>query len=616
MRDHAEPLPGRMPRFTCWRLLTAGLLCCALAWPGAAGAQTGENVLVVINTSQPDSVKIGEYYATVRRVPANNVVRISAGTAEVVSRESYERTIEQPVGKWIARHSLQDKVLYLVLAKGVPLRISGTSGREGTESSVDSELTLLYRKLAGIRTAVIGRVENPYYLNQGALSEAKPFTRFAADIYLVTRLDGFTAGDVIKLIDRAQAPGRDGKIVLDQPSQTTERIGDRWVIEAGDRIRELPGERLVLETTPAPASSDAPVLGFFSWGSNDPSNRLRRHDLSFANGAIAATFVSTDGRTFVEPDDTWTPGARPGADADSLAADLVREGLTGVIANVSEPYLDATARPQIFFPAYLTGFNLAESFYLSMPYLSWQTIVIGDPLCAPFQQTPLRRADIDKGMDAETELPALFAERLLARTAASGLNVEGVKILLKADARLARDPEINIEPLLKRAVEVEPKLTAVNLRLATLLEARAEFDQAIEQYRAVIAVEPQNLIALNNLAYALAERKQRPKEALTFAEKAYGLSPTPEIADTLGWVHHLLGDDTAALPLLERAAAAAPPRVDILIHAAIVHAALNDFTKARLELQAAERLDPRIGARADVQQLRARLKLEIVVPRS
>jgi uncharacterized protein (TIGR03790 family) len=587
-----------------------------LAWPGAAGAQTGENVLVVINTSQPDSVKIGEYYATVRRVPANNVVRISAGTAEVVSRESYERTIEQPVGKWIARHSLQDKVLYLVLAKGVPLRISGTSGREGTESSVDSELTLLYRKLAGIRTAVIGRVENPYYLNQGALSEAKPFTRFAADIYLVTRLDGFTAGDVIKLIDRAQAPGRDGKIVLDQPSQTTERIGDRWVIEAGDRIRELPGERLVLETTPAPASSDAPVLGFFSWGSNDPSNRLRRHDLSFANGAIAATFVSTDGRTFVEPDDTWTPGARPGADADSLAADLVREGLTGVIANVSEPYLDATARPQIFFPAYLTGFNLAESFYLSMPYLSWQTIVIGDPLCAPFQQTPLRRADIDKGMDAETELPALFAERLLARTAASGLNVEGVKILLKADARLARDPEINIEPLLKRAVEVEPKLTAVNLRLATLLEARAEFDQAIEQYRAVIAVEPQNLIALNNLAYALAERKQRPKEALTFAEKAYGLSPTPEIADTLGWVHHLLGDDTAALPLLERAAAAAPPRVDILIHAAIVHAALNDFTKARLELQAAERLDPRIGARADVQQLRARLKLEIVVPRS
>jgi uncharacterized protein (TIGR03790 family) len=616
MRDHAEPFPGRIVRFTRRRLLAAGLVGCALAWPGAARAQTGENVLVVINTSQPASVKVGEYYATARRVPGNNVVRISAGTAELVSREDYERTIEQPIGNWLARHSLQDKVLYLVLAKGVPLRISGTSGRDGTESSVDSELTLLYRKLAGIRTAVVGRVENPYYLNQGALSEAKPFTRFVADIYLVTRLDGFTAEDAIKLIDRAQAPARNGKIVLDQPGESTERIGDKWVIEAGDRIKELLGDRLVLETTPAPASSAAPVLGFFSWGSNDPSNQLRRHNLRFANGAIAATFVSTDGRTFVEPADTWVPGARPGADSESLAADLVREGLTGVVANVSEPYLEATARPQIFFPAYLTGFNLAESFYLSMPYLGWQTIVIGDPLCAPFQQTPLRRADIDKGMDAETELPALFAERQLARLAESGLNVEGLKILLRADARLARDPGINVEPLLRRAVEIEPKLTVVNLRLAARHEARAEFDQAIEQYRAVIAIEPQNAIALNNLAYALAERKQLPKEALPIAQKAYRLAQTPDVADTVGWIHHLLGDDESALPWLERAAAAAPRSVEILIHAAVVHAALSDLTKARQELQAAETLDPRIATRPDVQQLRARLKLEIVAPNS
>jgi hypothetical protein len=43
-------------------------------------------------------------------------------------------------------------------------------------------------------------------------------------------------------------------------------------------------------------------------------------------------------------------------------------------------------RPQTLFPAYLSGFNLAESFYLSIPALSWQTVVIGDPLCRPFKQ--------------------------------------------------------------------------------------------------------------------------------------------------------------------------------------------------------------------------------------
>ncbi|HYN08734.1 MAG TPA: TIGR03790 family protein [Vicinamibacterales bacterium] len=610
MRDSAEPVSGRLIRFTQRRLLTACLVACALAWPDAARAQTAENVLVVINASHPASVKVGEHYVAVRKVPGKNIVRLTAGAAETISREEYERTIEQPIGNWLARHSLQDKVLYLVLAKGVPLRISGTPGRDGTASSVDSELTLLYRKLAGIRTAVVGRVENPYYLHQGALSEAKPFTRFLADIYLVTRLDGFTADDAIKLIDRAQAPARDGKIVLDQPGESTERIGDKWIIEAGDRIKELPGDRLLLETTAAPAASSAPVLGFFSWGSNDPAHRIRRHPLSFAKGALAATFVSTDGRTFTEPPESWVPGARPGADSESLAGDLIREGVTGVIANVSEPYLDATARPQIFFPAYLTGFNLAESFYLSMPFLGWQTIVVGDPLCAPFQQTPLRGEDIDKGMDAETELPALFAERRLARLAETGLNVESLKILLSADARLARDDGANIEPLLRRAIEVEPRLTIAHLRLAAMHEARAEFDQAIEQYRAVIAVEPQNVIALNNLAYALSERKQQPKEALPLALKAYRLAQTPDIADTVGWIHHLLGEDQAALPWLEQAAAGSPNSVEILIHAAVVHAALNDLTKARQELQAAEKLDPRIGTRSDVQKLRTRLKLE------
>jgi len=44
-----------------------------------------------------------------------------------------------------------------------------------------------------------------------------------------------------------------------------------------------------------------------------------------------------------------------------------------------------------------------------MPYLSWQTVVIGDPLCAPFPRRVLQPADIDKGIDPATELPALFA---------------------------------------------------------------------------------------------------------------------------------------------------------------------------------------------------------------
>jgi uncharacterized protein (TIGR03790 family) len=609
MHERAKHHRGRF--VTQPRRLAAWTFVLGLACPGALAAQTGTNVLVVVNSSSPDSLRVGEYYATARMVPDKNVVRIATSATETIDRPDFERTIEQPIGAWLARHSLQDQVLYIVLTKGVPLRITGTSGRNGTSASVDSELTLLYRKLVGPRPQVVGRVDNPYFLGEAAVSEAKPFTRHVADIYLVTRLDGYRVEDAIGLIDRGRSAVRTGRVVLDQ-SGAPDRIGDRWLQETAARLEKIPGERAVLERTAAPAASSAPVLGYFSWGSNDPANRVRRIGLPFSNGALAGMFVSADGRTFSEPKAEWIPGTRSGPDAESLAGDLIREGVTGLAANVSEPFLDATVRPQILFPAYLSGFNLAEAFYLAMPALGWQGIVIGDPLCAPFKETPVRRADIDKGMDLATELPALFAERRLAALSGTGLNPDGLKILLKADARLARDEGANIEPLLKRAVEVEPRLTIANLHLAAIYEARSEHDLAIEQYRAAIGVDPENRVALNNLAYALAERKQLPKEALPLAEKAYRLAQSPETADTLGWIHHLLGDDAAAAPLLEKAVAEAPDSVDILVHAAIVHAALNNPARARLELQKAGKLDPRIDERPDVRALRARLKLEIV----
>src|SRR6266545_4919884 len=95
-------------------------------------------------------------------------------------------------------------------------------------------------------------------------------------------------------------------------------------------------------------------------------------------------------------------------------ADLLREGVTGAAAHVDEPFLDATIRPEILFPAYASGRNLAEAFYAAMPYLSWQTIIVGDPLCAPFPHAALSREDADPPIDPATELPAHFAARQLA----------------------------------------------------------------------------------------------------------------------------------------------------------------------------------------------------------
>jgi uncharacterized protein (TIGR03790 family) len=582
------------------------LLAGGLFGSAPAAAQTADNVLVVINTASPASIAVGEYYVKARHVSDTHVVRLSTSTAELIERAEYQRTIETPIATWLARHSLQDRILYVVLTKGVPLRINGTTGREGTASSVDSELTLLYRKLTGLQTTVVGRVANPYFATDTPPSETKPFTRFIADIYLVTRLDGFTAEDAMKLVDRALAPASNGTIVLDQRGGD-KNIGDRWLQETANRLQGS-AARVLFETTPVPAATSDQVLGYFSSGSNDPSNRFRRHGIKFANGALAGMFVSTDARTFVEPPDDWVPGTSRPPGADSLAGDLIREGVTGLVANVAEPYFDATARPQVIFPAYLAGFNLAESFYLSIPFLGWQTIVIGDPLCVPFPRKPLTTNEIDKGMDLTTELPALFAERRLALLSDGGIKVDGLKLLLMADARVARDEATNVEPLLRKAVEIDPRLTVAYFRLAGSYEQRREYDEAIAVYRRILEIEPANPVALNNLAYALGEHRKQPAEALPLAEKAYALAPLPAVADTVGWIHHLLGDDEAARPWIEKAIAGNQDGVDSLIHAATIYASLQDLGKAREILQAAEKLDPAIDARPDVKALRVRLK--------
>src|SRR5206468_5436359 len=112
--------------------------------------------------------------------------------AEEITRHDYELKIEQPIAEWLTANQAQDRILYVVLTKDVPLRIGGTGGANGTVASVDSELVLLYRKLYGGRFPVDGRLTNPLFVGEGSVSKAERFTHRTYDMYLVGRLDGYT----------------------------------------------------------------------------------------------------------------------------------------------------------------------------------------------------------------------------------------------------------------------------------------------------------------------------------------------------------------------------------------------------------------------------------------
>ena len=74
----------------------------------------------------------------------------------------------------------------------------------------------------------------------------------------------------------------------------------------------------------------------------------------------------------------------------------------------------------------------------------------------------------------------------------------------------------------------------------------------VGQYQAVLAVQPENVVANNNLAWIMADTD--PAAALGFADAAYRQAPDDtDVADTYGWVLHLNGSSEKALQILEKA---------------------------------------------------------------
>ena len=220
------------------RFLIAGTVAVSLCGSLQSAAQDGTNVLVVANEANRASVQIAEEYVAARAVPNDQLLRLKIGNSERLSRADFEQQIQRPVGAWLAAHGLQDRILYIVLTKGVPLQISGSSGRQGSAASVDSELALLYRRLTGISVPTNGPVANPYFARSPEeIKSARPFNRATYDTYLVTRLDGFSTADALGLITRGHAPRQDGRILMDAPLVTGDPRID-WMDVAATRLRE------------------------------------------------------------------------------------------------------------------------------------------------------------------------------------------------------------------------------------------------------------------------------------------------------------------------------------------------------------------------------------------
>ncbi len=116
-----------------------------------------------------------------------------------------------------------------------------------------------------------------------------------------------------------------------------------------------------------------------------------------------------------------------------------------------------------------------------------------------------------------------------------------------------------VEGWIKDALARQPGATVLKLHLADLHEIRGRYQDMEAIYRGVLKEEPQNVAALNNQAWLLAQSDDRAAEALPLINRAIDLmGPRVELLDTRGLVQLKLGRADLAVGDLERVTSEGP----------------------------------------------------------
>lgn len=528
------------------RLLALGLLC----WAG--GLQAAEDlaarVVILANSRQPESVRLAEFYAAQRAVPAANIIALPLPEAESITWREFIDQVWQPVQDellkrgWIegTTSSLLDKlgrrryapashrISYLVTCRGVPLRIYNDPtlleekpGRKipaelnKNESAVDAELSLV----AEGGYDITAPVPNPLFAND------RPLAPTAGLVVKVTRLDGPTWASARHLVTaalEAERTGLLGRYYVDLKGPHAE--GDDWLQATEKQLQELGFDgdtESTGATFGAEARFDAPVL-YFGWYAGSLNGPFAREGFVFPPGAVALHIHSFSAPTLRSEHDGW-------------CGPLVLHGVTATVGNVFEPYLDLTHRPNLLLRALAQGKNFGDAVYYALPALSWQAVAIGDPLYRPFKvalenqgaapYAVMRRANLllREGRKTETlallrsaqrEQPSLPLGLALARLAA-GEDSPGVATAL------------GFTPLLKAVRSEDWPLLREAAGLLAANGARPAALQVYANLARVPAPTPEALKALLTEARSTADAAGDLKHSLEFARQLSELTPPP-----------------------------------------------------------------------------------------
>jgi Flp pilus assembly protein TadD len=138
------------------------------------------------------------------------------------------------------------------------------------------------------------------------------------------------------------------------------------------------------------------------------------------------------------------------------------------------------------------------------------------------------------------------------------------------------------EAIAQRAADDEQHAATALLVLGGIAESRGELEEAESLYRRAVSMKPEDMVAVNNLAYVLAGTADGAAEALALAEKALAADPQqPDFLDTYAAVLIALGRLEEAEAALRSAHSLRPEDVAIGLNLAELLARVQKDEEAR-----------------------------------
>jgi len=156
------------------------------------------------------------------------------------------------------------------------------------------------------------------------------------------------------------------------------------------------------------------------------------------------------------------------------------------------------------------------------------------------------------------------------------------------------------EEILQTILRNEPDSTKAMSALAILFEMTGRSVESAELYNRLLELEPDNLIAINNLAWIMSEKQGKHLQSLELAQRGLKIAPNyVDLIDTRGVVYYRLGEFDKAIQdfskCIELYPSTAPSGAEARFHLARTYTKLGQNDKALEHLRQALDLESRIG---------------------